>query len=235
MKNQIKTVVLAAVSVGALTTAAHAQQSLGGVYVVGDLLAGFTTGTGSDAILNLGSVTTLANGQSWDITALLGTSVPSNFGNYSTVQWGVVGASGAFAYGTGSPLSLPNLSALNGVKTQLSGLGSDLSATTGFGTPAASAAGNGSWNNGTVVGGTSTFKAAWYGPNGITGEGTQNFYQVQDNNSAPSQLNPGTWTLSASGGDEILTYGTVPEPSTTALASIAGLIGLLARNRKKNS
>jgi hypothetical protein len=235
MKNQIRTIVLAAVSVASLATTAQAQQSLGGIYTTGDLLAGFTTGSGSDAILNLGSVTTLANGQQWDVTALLGSSLPSNFGNYSTVQWGVIGANGGFGYGTGSPANIPNLSALNGIKTALSGFGNDLNGTSGFGTPSASASGDGSWNQGTVVGGTSTFRSAWYNPN-TTGTGTQNFFQVQDNNSAPTQLNPGTWTLSANGGgDEILTYGTVPEPSTTALASIAGLVGLLARNRKKNS
>jgi hypothetical protein len=232
MKDNIKTLVLAAISAAAVANTAHAQQTLAGLYTTGDLLAGFTTQSGNDAILNLGLVTSLANGQSWDITSLLGTSLPSNFGNFSTVQWGVVGANGAFGYGTGSPGTIAALGTLNGIKTTLTGLGGTVGAS-GFGTPASSASGDGSWNNGTVVVNPSTFRSAWYNPNS-TGNGTVNFSQVQDNGSAPTQLNPGTFTLAVNGsGDEVLTYGTVPEPSVAALGGIAGLIGLWARNRKK--
>lgn len=227
MKYQIKTLVLAAVSAAAVSTTANAQ-----TYTAGDLLAGFTTGSGNDVILNLGLESSLANGETWDLNTLLGSSLPSNLGNLSTVQWGVVGALGGSGYGTGNPSSIGNLTVLNGIKTTLTGLGGNLTSS-GFGTPAASAAGDGSWNNGTVVGGASTFRNAWYNPNS-TGAGTVNFYQAQDNNSAIVQLNPGTFTLSVSGsGDDVLTYGTVPEPSTTALACIAGLLALGARNRKK--
>ena len=230
MNNQIKTLVLAAIAATAAVGSAQAQQSLGGTYVLGDLVAGFTTGSGTDLILNLGLESGLANGQSWDISSLVGSSLPSNFGNLSTVEWGVVGAAGANFFGTGLPTPINGVSALNAVKTQISGLGSGFVG--GFRTAAASTAGNGSWNNGTVVGGTSTFKGQYYNPN-MTGTGTANLYSVANNNTGKVQLNPGTWTLSIVGGDDILTYGSaaVPEPATYGLLAGVGLLALSLRRQ----
>jgi hypothetical protein len=231
MKNQIKTLVLAGVSVAAAATTAHAQ-TLTANYAVGDVLAGFTTQAGNDLILNLGLESALANGQSWDITSLVGQgNIPTTGLSHSlaSTQWGVVaGPSGVFGYGTGNPIPLPNLGALNAAKGDINGFGSLISS--GFATPSSTALGDGSWNNGTISASTSTFGADWYNPNS-TGAGTVNFYQSKDNGSALVLLN--TWTLSVNAsGDDILTYGSaVPEPTTYGLLAGAGLLALSLRRR----
>ena len=62
MKTFIKTMLVAAATVAALSTA-QAQT----IYAQGDLLAGFTWGLGNDLIVDLGQASALVNGQQWNV------------------------------------------------------------------------------------------------------------------------------------------------------------------------
>ncbi|HLX69970.1 MAG TPA: PEP-CTERM sorting domain-containing protein [Verrucomicrobiae bacterium] len=239
MNNQIKTIVLAAVSVASLATAAHAQ--LGGVYTQGDLLAGFTTGSGTDLILNLGLQSSVTDGESWDITSLVGAGVPAGlFSSPSSVIFGVIGDNSGpntiFTTTAGTnPNHFASQSAFNTADAALSGAGSLLNGSTGFGTPSTTASGQTSWFGQTVGGGTGTIKNSYGNPDGGAGQASLNFYTIAQGSTGSRTLEA-TFSLSQNGsGDEVLSYSVVPEPSTTALAGFAGLIGLWARNRKKLS
>jgi hypothetical protein len=241
MNYQIKTMVLAAVSVASLATTAHAQQSLGGIYTQGDLLAGFTTGSGTDLILNLGTESTLADGQFWDITTLVGSSVPSGlFSNPSTLMFGVIGDNSGpnTIFTTVAGSALPNhfasQSAFNTADTALSGAGTLLGGSSGFGTPATTASGTASWFGQTVGGGTGTIKTSYGNPEGSAGQTSLNFYNVAQGTAGARTLQASFVLSQNGGGDEILTY-VVPEPSPAVLAGFAGLVALWARNRRKLS
>jgi len=237
MNNQIKTLVLAAIAAAATATTAYAGQSLAGVYNQGDVLAGFTSGAGTDLILNLGLQSSLAGGQSWDLTALLGSSLPANLGNLATVQFGVVADSSGpnMVYSTAPGSSLPNHvannTAFNNVDSSLGILGNLLSGISGFGTPAWTSLGQSSWYGNSIGGGTGTLKANYGNPNGLVGANTVDYYSVaQGSAGARTLLN--TWTLSISGGDEILTYGSaVPEPATYGVLAGIGLLALSLRRQ----
>lgn len=236
MKNQIKTAVLAAVSVASLATITHAQQSLGGIYTQGDLLAGFTSGSGNDLVLNLGTESSVQSGQFWDLTSLLGSSLPGNLGNPATVEFGVIGDSAGpntiFTTSAGTPNHFASQTGFNSVNTAINSAGG-LVGSSGFGTPAETSSGSASWFGQTIGGGTGTIKNNYGNPDGLTGQTTVNFYSVAQGTAGAETLMD-TFTLSINGsGDEILTVNAVPEPSTTVLASFAGLIGLWARARRK--
>src|ERR1700679_3535832 len=94
MKNLYKVALLAALGLGAIASA-QAQFTYGGTpqsgggatYNDSDLILGFTSTSGTDAEFDLGSETSLANGETWNLSSIL-TSY-----NLSTVDWGVVGTS----------------------------------------------------------------------------------------------------------------------------------------------
>src|ERR1035437_5022181 len=79
MKNLYKAALLAALGLGSIT-AVQAES-------YGDLIVGFTTTTGIDHLYDLGSLSLLTSGQTWDAATLGITG-----GTYS---WGVVGNAGA--------------------------------------------------------------------------------------------------------------------------------------------
>ena len=100
LKDSLKAALLACLAAVAVSSA-QAQQSLTGTFTSSsaDLLAGFTIGSGNDLVLNLGTYSSLADGQYWDITALLG-STPSVLNNLANVQFGVIGTGSGFEYST---------------------------------------------------------------------------------------------------------------------------------------
>src|SRR5271170_4881090 len=77
----------------------------------GDLLVGFTEGSGNDAVLDLGAASSLYDGETWDLTSLL-----TGY-NLSTIQWGVIGSTSGTspreAWSTYDGNALPNNGAWN--------------------------------------------------------------------------------------------------------------------------
>jgi len=206
----------------AVTSSAQVYQPLGGAYAEGDLLVGFTTGADNDLIVNLGAAASvLSNGNQWNLGSLL----TGNLAGLNNVSWGIVGcATGpSRVYTTMTGTTLPNhfnnLSQFNAIVTALSGLGLDLSDPSGYGTPSASVAGDGSWYNGTDIVGTQTFYSNYGNPNGSTASGlpsTLDFYTVLQGSSGTRTLN-GTFTITSAG---ILTF------NTTSTKPTAGFMGV---------
>jgi len=240
MKTQLyKAALLAAI--GLVGTSAVKAESFG------DLVIGFTTGTGNDSIYDLGSFsgadggTPLFNGETWSASTLGITS-----GSYS---WGVIGSGSAAFQGTsvdtlyttiisGTPGTLTGNSAWNSANTGINTLVAQLpGGTAGFG-PGGQAniqeSSAGSWNTETISGPLTTdFHNAYGNPNG-SGPSTLNVYSINDNGSAPTL--DGTFTLASNG---TLTFDTVavPEPATYSLIAGAGLLAVCFRNqfRRKNA
>jgi hypothetical protein len=209
----------------AAASSAQAYQTLGGAYAEGDLLVGFTTGSGNDLIANLGLASSvLSNGNQWNLGSLL----TGNLAGLSKVSWGVVGCTAGpnqiytTIAGTTLPNHFANQSAFNSVVTSLSGLGGDLNGTTGSGTPPASAAGDGSWFDGTDTTGTQTFYSNYGNPNGSTSNGlpsTLDFYTVSQGSTGARTLT-GTFSITSAG---ILTFSvntTKPTPPKPKIVNI---------------
>lgn len=213
MKLKSHAILATALTAGMLAAASSALAQDAAPYSAGDLLAGFTVGSGNDLIVNLGPAgTALVNGNSWNLSSLL---AGFNTGNFSSASWGVVGVSNSpnRVYSTclGTPLTVPNLTAFNQARTPLTGLGANLVGSTGSGTPLASAAS--SWYNQTVVANPNSFRSGYDNPNtSSSGPATVNFFSAVMSASSVTQV--GTFTLSAAG---MLTFNTnsavvVPPP-----------------------
>ena len=209
----------------------------------------FTTGSGNDLIVNLGLASSvLVNGNAWNLTAALAQNGIS-FSSFTSSSWGVIGVSttGSKTYSTApvgnTPNNINNIGIFNSVKNAAGGLGSDLNGSTGMGNPAAATAGNGSWNNGTLIGTDSTSWGANAGnPNdavttdlGYGNRMSEDFYFTPVGfNATQTQLSQ--FTLGAYGdGNVYLSYGLseVPEPSTNALflCSAGGLLLMTVRRK----
>lgn len=196
----------------------------------GDLLVGFTTGTGSDAIYDLGAATSLTNGQTWDLTSLL-----TGY-TLTDVQWGVIGSTGPVTGGNGlnnqryvytTDLTTPqNLTgktlwtAVNG--TAVPGIYQNFTTAGAGSSLSISATDANSWYGSTTasggIGNPSGFFTVYADPN-TTGLTTVDFYQSVALDTAATQF--GTFTLD---GTSTLTFNLtpVPEPSTCALLAVGG-------------
>ena len=102
LKTAIKGALLTGVAAAAVTSAQAQVQSppFGGAYVSGDFVAGFTTGSGSELIVNLGN--SLVNGEQWNLDTLLTGSTGSGDAGLSLngLNWGVIGINGGKYYAT---------------------------------------------------------------------------------------------------------------------------------------
>lgn len=222
MKKQLKAVILAAAAVAATSAQAATYN--------GDLLIGFTAQSGTDVIYDLGAASSLANGQTWDLSSLL-----SGF-NLSTVNWGVIGdksgtprvAWTTTAVGAGAPPFLPSNTKWGTLDTATKSIYSGF-ATAGAGVSLSiDATLDNSWNQQTINGTLATaYHNAYANPN-VVGLTSDTFYQVSANNTAPMEL--GNFALGANG---TVTYTTVavPEPSTYGLLAGAGLLAVSLRNQ----
>ena len=216
-------------------------------YTVGDLLVGFTSQSGNDLIYDLGSASSLYNGETWSgLTSLLLADVnnASGFGVGTTLgnlYWGVVGngpnsGSPRTAYVTTVtgliPDTITGISAFGKVNTaDLAIAGNISSGATSAGqsaSPAATAAN--SWNVQTLSGSlTSNYKNAYENPN-VLGITTADFSSVLNDGNTSTLL--GQFTL---GSDGSLTFNAVPEPSTYSLLASAGMLAAILRARRNRA
>ncbi|HLH56756.1 MAG TPA: PEP-CTERM sorting domain-containing protein [Verrucomicrobiae bacterium] len=243
MKTSLKTTMLAVAGMALMIDAAHAQ------YAAGDLVAGFTSGSGNDVIYDLGQFSNFSNGETWNLLSAL-TSSPGGYANLNGLNWGVVGAQSTglnsalktvystVAHGQSTaPVNIPNTSTFNGIATSVNTIGQWVTA----GSPAGIIASSdpASWNGETIVGGSGTFfnnygSATPSDPNSATpasftsGSVVEDLYGVKANNTAATLL--GTFTLSSTG---VLTFNAVavPEPSTYGVLAGLGLLAVCLRRQ----
>lgn len=217
-------------------------------YASPDLLLGFTGGSSSDILFDIGSPQQIgigsAPGTVTDLSSSISLSLLNNNG-YSSLAGKSFGAIGytsgvnAGIYSTVAPGYAPNQvgnrSAYNGISLTIDDTGSYID---GTGSPANSAVASrsdpNSWNMNVATPGANTFYDN-YG-NGLTdipltgGTDVANLYFAKDDNSKPQlagwfTMNPG----------EQLSFTVVPEPGTNALLAASGLVVFAFRrcfNRK---
>jgi hypothetical protein len=219
-----------------------------------DLVAGFTTGTGSDNLLDVGPVsssayqgaTGLYNGETWDLTTDFGSSFTGSLA--AGTAWGVIGDAGyndgastqtlwATTPGNVPPPITSDTSfaqadgGISAIESQDFGGGAIGYESNSGQTTTVAAGSENSWNQQTLSGSlASQFINSYNNPN-VSGDTSDTLWQVAEG-SAPVDL--GNFSLSTAGnGDAILTFNVapVPEPGTWALFSACGLLGLFLRHR----
>jgi PKD repeat protein len=218
MKKACQAVLIAAFG---LTGGIAAAQPYTTVYPPGDLIIGFTTGYGTDEMVDLGRESSLTNGMTWNLASLL-----SSYGNFTGVNWGVIG-NGTNA---GTPRVLWTTTVVGTVPDTITGnaaFGHENTATTtlyynfssgGPGKSAAIAASSSvSWNTETLSGTLATDYLNCYENPNVVGATTADFSQVLNDASDPTLL--GRFTLSANG---IVTFNTVSNSPTAPTASFTG-------------
>jgi hypothetical protein len=215
--NNMTKMTLAAVFTAAVATSAQAQ------YTAGDLLVGFIgNGSGNDEILNIGLVTSLYQGETWNV----GYSSPTAFGviggNFPASTYYLTTADGngdPTQVGTASQghnLSL-NASTLYTQNAGLANVGGHVSV---------AASGTYSWttfvDNSQASG--NTFGAHSQDPVDVSASSTAYFYSVANSGTATADS---FFTYS----DGVLEFGTAPEPATYGLLAGLGLLALSIRRQ----
>src|SRR5579872_3048948 len=84
MQNMDKIVKLTLLPIALAAFSAVSSATAGTVYN-GDLIIGFTVGTGNDLVYDLGPVSAVTNNRTWSLTSLL-----SGY-DLATVNWGIIG------------------------------------------------------------------------------------------------------------------------------------------------
>jgi hypothetical protein len=233
---------LVAASVAMVATA-RAQS-----YITGDLVIGFTGGTASDVLFDLGAGTSLPTSGSLNLSSFLSSSLLQNNG-YLTLDGKSVGVIGARPIPGGTtgnqgiwsttihsgpaPSTLGNSSAFNAARLSVDATGGFID---GNGSPINSAVVDkndpNSWNINVKSGGANTFISNYGDPN-VPFSGSSTILDLwyerwQDNPQGPALL--GTLTL---GSDYSLTFTAVPEPSTYGLVAGFGLLMFGIRRQMK--
>jgi hypothetical protein len=204
MKFKTKAIPTLVVSLGlAVAGSVMAQSQVPAPYAEGDLLLGFTVGSGNDLIVNLGPVgTALVNNNSWNFSGLL---TNLNSGDLTDISFGIIGETSVpntvYSTKVGTVNTFASQSAFNGIFTAVQGTGSLLNGSTGFGTPTSTLSGQTSWYGETIGGGASTFKTAYQNPNiqGTTPPSSVNFYTVTQGSNRTNIVQTGVFALSPSG------------------------------------
>ena len=202
-------------------------------YPSGDLIIGFTTGTGNDLIYDLGQESSLFNGETWSLGSLLAGD------DLNSVSWGVIGngvnsGTPRTAWTTTAVAATPNTvtgnTAFGKLNTAVASIYSNFSAA-GAGQSLSIGANDAtglSWNTETINGSlTGDYVNAYENPN-VTGLASDSFWRVVNDGSAPTLL--GGFALDNSG---TVTFSTVPvpEPATCGIFTGAGLLMVVLRNQ----
>jgi len=213
MKNiQIKIALLVLLGLAAIESA---QAQIGGATYNNDLIVGFSTQSGMDTLYDLGGVSSLTNGESWNLASLL-TSY-----DLSTVDWGVIASVATnhtqyltFNPGPGAltaPPPVPSFGAWNAINTAVKTIYNDNFVTAGAGNSATvSASLPYSWNVETI---SPTLGTDYINEEGganvnAVGETTVGFFAQPDSGITPPQL--GNFSLNASGVVTFNTLSTAP-------------------------
>jgi hypothetical protein len=210
--NTSRKVVLSAMA--ALGLALPAQAA----YVNGDLLVGFTGGS-SDFIVDLGPLSSLALGNTWNIGPNLGTQ----FGVVGTLNLGqlVYATSSSSTENAFNPQGLFTDARANVATLDQGGLVAGLSASL---SPSLTY----SWTYQTAqAAGTAgnTFENNFLNPN--VRVGSTAYFFANGNNGTVTAEN----AFSYNSADGVLSYQPVPEPGTVSLLAVMGLLGFMARRR----
>ena len=190
----------------------------------GDLVVGFTIASSSDLVYDLGSETSITNGQTWNLSSAL-TAANLNT-SLSTVSWGVVGANSSDAnyswltVASGSVKTVSGQTAWNKINSACGNLVDNDFGIVSMGNYATPDIGlSYSWSLGVGNAGNhlGTFTSNSQYPN-RTGTGSIAFWQQIANGSAAVKL--GNFTLNSSG---LLTYNTL-SPSVSTNAYLTSLV-----------
>ena len=216
-----------AVVATALMAAASAQAA---AYVNGDVIVGFSSGTGNDTIWNLGQVSALTLGETWNVGSGLGLTYGAVAVQPHFTQgqlWATVDGDPNFATEGYDPTAVV-FNAGTGVAT----LAGNPALTVGLSRQVDSTAGN-SWNmqaaqplaNASV---TALESGLGFSPTVAVGD-TAYFYDLND--TAGTVTADGFFTYDSTGG--VLTYGpaSVPEPGTGSLLALFGGLAFIFRRR----
>jgi len=239
LKTTLKGALLAGLAAAAVNSAQAQYAPLGGPYTTGDALAGFTTGSGNELIVNLGSIGSLYSGEEWNLDTLL---TGGGFANLNNLNWAVLGSTGLSGsyYSTfqlqtfGNPNSGQDIGEL----TTLFGSGGASIGSSGYAVQSTALAY--SWAN--QVSGSGPGSPYATAPLSILGgspdtttPGSGSFTFAQDSatwfTEGPSGSQQ-TYGFSLDNSGELL-YGVapVPEPATLSILSGAGLLLLAFRRR----
>ena len=222
MKTICKAALLAALGLAGVTAA-------DAVTYTGDLLVGLTTQSGNDLVYDLGSDSSLVNGQTWDLTSALSAAGLST--SSSSLAWGVVGSKTVSGTKTVwltdviTPEAIDNGEYAN-ISADVSTLVNNDFTAVGAGNYATPAYGVAySWYYETDQGAnqSSVFSSDYTDPN-LSGTGSIAFYS---STASGIVADLGSFSLSGS----TLTFNAVPEPSTLSIMAGAGLLFLSLRNR----
>jgi hypothetical protein len=219
MKKLYRAALLAAIGLVSLGTAQAA------IYT-GDLIVGFTTQSGNDAIYDLGAESSLFVGKTWDLSSVL-----TGY-NLNNVSWGVIGDASVSGVDTAwtttdsfIPPKVPNTATWGTINTATKSIYSNFGAA-GLGQSVSIVStDDNSWNKQTINPTLTTQYNNVYGNPNVTGLTSDSFYSVIANNSAP--VLQGHFAL-----DNTATLTFVPEPGTDVLAG-AGLLTLIVSLRNQ--
>ena len=218
-----------------------------------DLIAGFTTGSGSDNLLDIGPVvgypgaTALYDGEQWNLTTDFGAGFTSVYANGAS--WGVIGDADSANDGASpqtlwvttsgpTPPGLPSNgsfgqadSGISAIEDNVFGNNAQGNYESSQGQTATVAFNNqNSWNAQTMSGTLDNQFVNAYGNPNVSGDTADTLWQIATGG-APVDLGSFTLSTDTQNGDAILTFNVVPEPSTWALFSACGLLALVWRHR----
>ena len=206
-----------------------------------DLLVGFTTKSGNDVIVDLGSAASVLAGtagsgsDTWSLGSSLLTSGGGQYASLGSVYWGVIGDNKTAQ----TPQRAVFTTVFGGNVVNGSGAWSPIdtaakSIYTGFTTAGAGQVAlvdttlDNSWNQQTISGSIASQYINVYGNPNTQGVTTLDLYQFLNDGSAGTLA--GTFSLASDG---VLSFAPVPEPSTYALALLGG-VGMLVLSSRKN-